>query len=271
MTEYQLLLRRSIRRKNYSKKLMQRHGNEIINDFNKLKADYKVKLNDIAIKYGFTRERARQIFNKLNPDPYGFYQRILRNQRVRGKRFGRLTAITEDGKNKWLCLCDCGNMKIVYDRNLLYSNRQSCGCAIKTHGMSNTKAHRRWANMLSRCRRETHPLYKYYGGRGITVCKRWFKFENFYKDMGDCPEGLTIERIDNEKGYFPDNCKWGTYTEQANNRRPSTRIYPTIEFKGQKLTKTQWARKIGLNYMTLDYRLKRWSLERALTEPLRSY
>lgn len=271
MTEYQLLLRNSTRQKKYMNKLLQKHGNEIINDFIKAKSDYNFQLSDIGIKYGFTRERARQIFLKLYREPYSSYQTRLSNERIRGKTFGCLKAINRIDNDNWLCVCVCGNITIARATRFLYTPNPSCGCTIKTHGMSKTKAYRRWANMLGRCRKKTHSLYKYYGARGITVCKRWLDFENFYKDMGDCPKGLTIERMDNDKGYSPDNCKWGTYKEQANNRRPSSKICLPIEFKGQKLTRPEWAKKLGLNYDTLWIRLQRWSIERALTEPLQQH
>jgi hypothetical protein len=269
MTKYELLLRNSIWQKKYRKKLMQRHGNEIINDFALAASDYNFRLKDIAVKYDFTRERARQLFLKLYRRSYGFYQKTLYNDRIRGKRFGNLIAINENENNKWLCKCDCGNTKIVRGGNLLTNGTTSCGCAQNTHGMSNTKAHRRWANMLSRCRCKTHPQYKYYGGRGITVCEEWFKFENFYADMGDCPKGLTIERIDNEGNYEPFNCKWATYKEQANNKR-QRQDWLLFEFKGKKLNRLQWAKKMGLGYVTLCHRLKiGWPIEKALAEPLK--
>lgn len=90
---------------------------------------------------------------------------------------------------------------------------------MKTHGMWRTSEYEAWHGILQRCNNPNHPWYHSYGGRKITVCERWLKFENFYADMGDCPEGLTIERIDNDEGYYSGNCKWATPTEQQRNKR----------------------------------------------------
>lgn len=267
MTEYQKLLRNSRYQKKYRTRLVKRHGSEIINDFALARSTYNFQLKDIGIKYGFTRERARQIFLELYRQPYRFYQKRLYNARLRGKRFGRLIAINEDGKNNWICICDCGNKIITKAPNLLFGNTRSCGCTLKTHGMSRTKAYQRWTNMLRRCRAKDNPLYKYYGGRGIEICENWLKFENFYRDMGECPKGLTIERIENNGNYEPSNCKWGTYKEQANNRRaPEGELL--FEFNGKKLNRSQWAKKAGINYTTLLARLNHnWPMEKALEQP----
>ncbi len=122
--------------------------------------------------------------------------------------------------------------------------------------------------MLGRCINQNHRQYKWYGGRGIRVCERWLKFENFYADMGECPKGLTIERINNDGNYELSNCTWATYKSQANNRRQRQgEIF--LEFKGETLTKSQWARKLGLSYSTLSHRLRIWPIEKAFTEKKR--
>ena len=144
-----------------------------------------------------------------------------------GQRFGRLVVLSRQGsvgkKVAWLCLCDCGNKKVIESGNLKTERTKSCGCFQKEqrfkHGMYGIPEYRVWGAMLQRCKNKSNSRYKDYGGRGIAVCRRWERFKNFYADMGDCPNGLTLERIDNDKGYFPDNCKWATMKEQRNNSR----------------------------------------------------
>jgi len=147
-----------------------------------------------------------------------------------GKTFGRLLVLEHAGKSVrgqslWLCACACGNKKVMQYSSLM-GGTQSCGCKKKepnlgttTHGHSRTRTYRTWTNMKSRCLDENSQAWKNYGGRGITVCERWLKFENFLEDMGFCPEGLEIERMDNDDGYYKENCKWATRSEQQSNRR----------------------------------------------------
>jgi hypothetical protein len=183
------------------------------------------------------------------------------------QKFGRLIAMNEHGKSvsnrvTWLCQCDCGREKIVESKKLVSGHTKSCGCLnterITKHGMSRTKIYNVWHDMINRT---TNPLYKRwkdYGGRGITVCEQWRKFENFYADMGGIPQDMTLERINNDEGYNPNNCKWASYHEQFQNRR-TTKI---IEFSGEKLSLTEWAKKTGISLSTLRGRLKLgWSIE----------
>lgn len=137
----------------------------------------------------------------------------------RGENFG--------GRPGWACACDCGAVRTVRGADLRSGKSVSCGCYFRecvkhrfvTHGKSRTTEHRIWQNLKDRCLNPKNPAYKNYGGRGISVCKRWMKFENFYADMGARPKGLTLERINNDDGYKPSNCCWATRKAQSINRR----------------------------------------------------
>ena len=129
-----------------------------------------------------------------------------------------------------------------------------------THGMTGTPTHQSWTAMRGRCSRP-NARRKYYFDRGITVCKRWGKFEHFFSDMGERPEGTSLERKDSSKGYSPENCIWATPKQQALNR-PHTVM---VTFRGLSMCKSDWARKLGIRPYALNLRIRKWGLERALT------
>jgi hypothetical protein len=137
--------------------------------------------------------------------------------------------------------------------------------AITIHGMSKTKTYRTWQSMKARCTNPSNVQYMDYGGRGIGVCEEWMKFENFFEDMGLRPEGMSLDRIDNEKGYSKENCRWATEFEQKRN----TRRNHWITFNGETKCLEDWAKEIGIKANTLINRLNRskWPLEKALTTP----
>jgi len=157
---------------------------------------------------------------------------------ITGQRFGRLIVVRFSHMKKesfWLCRCDCGTEKILRIGTLRAGTTTSCGCAHRdelvarntTHGHNTrrktTSVYSRWAMMIQRCTNPRNSRWEWYGARGITVCKRWLQFENFLADMGEPPPGTSIDRIDNNRGYEPGNCKWNTSSEQAYNRRPKSR------------------------------------------------
>lgn len=183
---------------------------------------------------------------------------------VIGRRFGRLQVINFSHAGKYdtsyyLCECDCGNDTLVSRRHLLDGHVKSCGCwnvdSHKTHGMSDTDLHHTWVSMRQRCNNEKHDSYPSYGGRGIEVCSEWETFEKFSEwahNNGYRP-GLTIDRIDNDCGYSPENCRIADRLTQANNRRTNR----FITYGGDTHTIAEWARLFEVKYPTLLYRINR--------------
>lgn len=162
-------------------------------------------------------------------------------QDLSGKRFTRLKVIKRLDARRlygtfWLCLCDCGSEIEVRGQSLRSGNTRSCGClarelsaaAATKHGLSTTRTHKIWRGMLDRATNPRAGNAKNYVLRGIGVCDRWLSFENFYEDMGPAPDGLTLERVDNEKGYGPDNCIWATDLAQRRNKRPPRGLPPGV-------------------------------------------
>lgn len=204
----------------------------------------------------------------------------MKRKSYTGRVFGRLT-VTGDapdprpGRRYLRCVCECGVTKAIYLGSLTTGVTASCGCLRaemtserrKKHGLSRSPTYNSWMGMKARCLKRACQAYKNYGGRGITVCDRWMSFENFLADMGECPPGMSIERLRNEDGYEPGNCEWATDKEQANNKR-SNRVF---ELDGEQKTISQIAELKGLDYWFLRARLVvlRWPLERAINEPSR--
>ncbi len=195
-----------------------------------------------------------------------------------GKIFGDLVVIDDLGwvthsESKVLTRCMCGVVKSVSVSCLKHGDTKSCGCrrvklvrALKTtHGLTRSGAYRSWTAMRTRCFNPNAINYRDYGGRGVSICYRWESFENFYADMGPRPAGMSLDRIDNNGPYSPENCRWASTDEQHNNQRSSH----IITVNGKSLTLTQWSRLINMKRSSLSNRIRRgWSAERAITEPL---
>lgn len=215
-----------------------------------------------------------------------------------GKYFGRLVVINDSGKRAkdgvvyWSCRCECGNFVDVYSKSLTSGKTRSCGClnieslrangkeAIKhvskwieknkhpsiTHGKTKSKEYISWIKLKSRCENLNDIRYENYGKRGIKVCERWKKFEAFYDDMGICPDGFSIDRIDNDKGYSPENCRWATKSQQQRNKRNNRKIDAFGEIK----LLCEWSDKFGISPSTILNRLKsNWSNEDAVSKPIK--
>ena len=192
----------------------------------------------------------------------------MKTLNLTGKQFHYLTALYRDGYNvngskiMWMCACVCGTKKRFTCNLLSRGEAKSCGCwsrkasaqRMTTHGMSKTKVYTIWNAMKERCNNKNFIKYDCYGGRGIKVCKRWMKFENFYKDMGHPPARKSLERIDNNRGYNPSNCKWATQLEQMQN----TRVNKFHTEFGITLCHSEWGRLLDINPSVFRYRLKRF-------------
>ena len=179
---------------------------------------------------------------------------------------------------KWYATCRCGKEVLIDPQDLVKAERRgtrrSCGCMktawiserMKTHGMTKHPAYGVWHSMVQRCTEPTHRAWKNYGGRGITVCERWRNsFENFWQDMGPSYQpGLDIDRINNDLGYSPENCRWTTRRENCLNKR-GTR---TVALSGQEIPVRKLSESSGIKYSTLLYRLDHGCpLSRLLEEP----
>lgn len=201
---------------------------------------------------------------------------------ILNKRFGRLVVLWEShqyfGRRKrffYRCICDCGRLKTIDRDSILSKTTQSCGCLQKerarkantTHGKRSLRVYNIWNDMVSRCKNKNSIEYKRYGSKGINVCLDWNKFEKFYKDMGDPPTSKhSIDRIDNDRGYLKENCRWATSKEQARNRKST--ILHTIN--GQTKPLIEWCEIHNKSHATVYMRIRRgWSKDRALKEPVR--
>jgi hypothetical protein len=192
-----------------------------------------------------------------------------------GDRFGRLTVVSpgpRKGRNAtWVCVCDCGKTVVRFSCNLRNGSTSSCGCYQAEQRRKRTRSYwltyYTWVGMIVRCTKPEAKGYEHYGGRGIRVCPRWLEsFENFLTDMGEKEEGLSIDRIDVNGDYEPNNCRWASDDEQANNRRSSA----MLTYKGRTQTMAQWGKEFDIDGTVLSSRIKAgWDAGKALTTPVR--
>lgn len=189
------------------------------------------------------------------------------------QKFGRLTAISYVGSGKWLCKCDCGNEKVVRSCHLREGHTRSCGClSRKSNGMSGTRIYNVWCGMIGRCYVESNSIYDYYGGRGIQVCDEWRDFNKFYLwavDHGWSEDSydLSLDRVDPDGDYCPENCRWVDKLTQANNKRNTS--YITV--RGETRSVSEWARYVGISYRTIRSRLVYgWNEEDAIFTPVKA-
>lgn len=188
---------------------------------------------------------------------------------LKDQKIGRLKINSYQGGGKWLCSCDCGNEKIILGSSIARGDTKSCGCLRKevtakrdkersTHGMYKSREYKTWMSMKERCNNKNHSAFKSYGGRGIKVCDRWqSSFKNFYADMGNRPAGCSLDRINNDKGYFPENCRWSTSKQQQSNRRNNVFVL----VNGKKVTAFEASKILDVPMSTLHAKIKRKEIQ----------
>lgn len=194
-----------------------------------------------------------------------------------GLRFGRLLVVEystsdKNGNTKFFCKCDCGECKVIYGQSLKAGATLSCGCLNKeivssmpqNHHMSHTSYYKAWAGMIQRCTNPQNHKWQRYGGRGISVCKEWRDFENFQRDMGERPPGMTLDRTNNNGDYTPSNCRWATATQQQNNMSTNVRV----SIDGEPMTIPQASRAFGISRETIRSRIRSgWDAQLAVQHP----
>jgi len=197
-----------------------------------------------------------------------------------GHRYGRLSVLELAGRDSrgralWLCRCDCGAPFTAASGRLRCGHTKSCGCLRregppphKQHGhcprVKPSRTYATWSTMLQRCNNPRDVYYARYGGAGITICEEWLKFESFLEDMGERPEGHSLDRLDGTKGYEKSNCRWSTPGQQQNNRRTKHKL----TLGAVTDTVVGWSQRTGISIAKIRGRLRcKWPVERILTTP----
>jgi len=212
-------------------------------------------------------------FQKIN------FKKVTPEKDLTTKKFGLVTVLKPVGRVKgphnkhivWKCICACGKIFFARDNNLKQGSTRSCGCVgkesakirFRKHGLCSSPEYHTWQAMINRCTNKNNIGYHNYGGRGISVCDSWRSFKRFYQDMGDRPElDYRIDRIDNSKGYFKENCEWVTQSENNRNKRTNR----VLVFNGVAKCVAAWCEITGINKSTIHGRLRLgWSVEKTLT------
>ena len=195
-----------------------------------------------------------------------------------GSVFVRLTVVGDAPPKikryeRVMCVCSCGRRRAVRVASLVSGITKSCGCLVPdtmrkrstSHGMSATPTYQTWRAMIRRCHEATEPSFARYGARGIKVCERWRRFEAFVEDMGHKPEGLSLDRIDNNGDYAPHNCRWATPKQQQRNRRCTSKL----SVAGETKSAAEWAERTGIPVGAIRNRMKAgWDANRIISTPV---
>lgn len=193
---------------------------------------------------------------------------------ISGQSFSNWTALCKSPQpRKWVFQCKCGKISHLFKHHVKYGKSKSCGCLTdysqisKTHGMRKSSEYTVWSGMKDRCLNPRSISYNNYGGRGIAVCERWLSFKNFYEDMGDRPEGMSIDRIDADGNYEPSNCRWSDAATQSANTSKSL----LIEINGISKRLPFWCKENGIsNRVATDRIRKGWDPVKAVSFPHRT-
>lgn len=190
---------------------------------------------------------------------------------ITGLRFGTWTVLYRNGWGYWECRCECCGRRRSINASLLREGRykpcrglrviRRLPCHSSDQSRAQQRIYKTWQNMMRRCYMKSNLSYRHYGGRGITVCERWHVFKNFFSDMGYKEEGMTIERVNNNGPYSPENCIWATAAVQCRNKRNNVRL----TYNGETLCITDWAKRYEVNASTIRSRMKRgWAVDEVL-------
>jgi hypothetical protein len=237
------------------------------------KGELYSKYKILALKNGIARKTFEERVRRGLSLEDAAKRPLFQPENIIGMRFGKLLILKYCGKDKWYCVCDCGNKSLVFKHMLKSGKTISCGCHRKTcsitHGESKTPLHNIWQGIKQRCLDQKSKNYLKYGARGIKICDRWKEnYKNFVADMGHPPTNKhSIERINNDGDYEPNNCRWATASEQSRNRRSNVKI----TFNNETKILIEWCEYLKLPYKTICSRIRTgWTPEKAFTTTIKN-